>query len=264
MPVADYHERFAAAYDTFYRERDVAGEVGFALDALDLANGRRANASVLDFGCGTGSHVLAFAAAGVRAVGFDRSPAMIAQARAKRPVPGSAELRFEAGSFEGLCGQLDGGRFDGAVSFFNVFNCMESPADMLVHLRLICGTLRPGGRCLVDVWNGAAVFGDQPHPSVRHYDLGASREMIRITDPAMDRVGQVCSLRYRVLTLNRGGGTFEEFESLHTLHFLTPVQYRHLFELAGFAVLEEFPTRSRGERVSEHDWYITYLLGTGG
>jgi hypothetical protein len=84
--------------------------------------------------------------------------------------------------------------------------------------------------------------------------------MIRITIPNLDRVAQVCTLRYRVLNLDRATGNFTEFESVHRLRFLTPVQYRHLFELAGLTVLEEFPKARPGTSVTEKDWYISYLL----
>jgi len=262
MTQTDYHEQFAAVYDTFYGNRDIAGECRFAAEVLELSNGRATSGGVLDFGCGTGSHVLTFAQEGVAATGFDVSPAMIAEARAKRSGATSAAVRFEAGSFSDFCAQMNGARFAGAASFFNVLNCLESPAAMLADLTLLRRCLRRGGRFLADVWNGAAVFMDEPRPDVRHYKPGGSdsAEFVRITVPTLDRVNQRCALRYRVLTLDRANGRFAEFESIHQLHFLTPVQYRHLFELAGFAIVDEFPKGRVGERISAQDWYISYLV----
>lgn len=258
----DYHEQFAAVYDTFYGNRDIAGECRFAAELLDLSNGRATSGRVLDFGCGTGSHVLTFAREGIAATGFDVSSAMIAEARAKRPEAASAAVRFEAGSFSDFCARTNGNRFAGAASFFNVLNCMESPAAMLEDLTRLRRCLCPGGCFLADAWNGAAVFMDEPHPDVRHFkrDANDSSEIVRITVPTLDRVNQRCSLRYRVLTLDRESGRFAEFESVHRLLFLTPVQYRHLFELAGFAIVDEFPKGRLGEPVSAQDWYISYLV----
>jgi SAM-dependent methyltransferase len=262
MPIADYHEEFAAVYDTFYSARDVVGEARFATDLLELDGGRGKDVHILDLGCGTGSHVLAFAEAGIAATGFDISPAMITRARAKRPTADSAPVRFETGTFTDFCRRLDGTRFDGAVSFFNVLNCMVTPGAMLEHLRLLHSRLADGARCLIEVWNGAAVFVDEPHPDVRHYsvDNEPSREMVRITMPELDRINQICMLRYRVLTLDRATAGFTEFESVHTLRFLTPVQYRHLFELADLAVVDEFPKGRLGTPINDHDWYISYLV----
>jgi hypothetical protein len=38
------------------------------------------------------------------------------------------------------------------------------------------------------------------------------------------------------------------------------VQYRHLFELAGLEIVDEFPKARLKTPVTEHDWYISYLV----
>ncbi|MCH7924116.1 MAG: methyltransferase domain-containing protein [Planctomycetes bacterium] len=262
MPVADYHAQFASVFDTIYQDRDVAAESRSCMKLLQLDGARGRGAHVLDFGCGTGSHVFAFAETGLAATGFDVSAAMIAQARKKTPSAGSAPVHFESGNFSDFRRQQNGTKFSGAVSLFNVFNCMPTPAAMLSHLRLIRDGLAPGARFVVDVWNGAAVFADEPRPSVRHFsqEKRPDHELVRITVPKLDRIEQVCELHYRVLTLNRAAGSFTEFESVHTLRFLTPVQYRHLFEMGGLAIVDEFVHGRPGTPVTEHDWYISYLL----
>lgn len=262
MSIADYHEDFAALYDTFYRARDVASEARSAATLIGLTDTRAVGARVLDFGCGTGSHVLCLAQSGIAATGFDPSPAMIARARSKRPPPDSAPVRFETGEFSDFCRLLGGARFDGAVSFFNVLNCMDSPEAMLSHLRLLRERLADGAKLFIEVWNGAAVFADEPRPDVRHHCLEdrPTCELVRITVPDLDRIRQTCTLRYRILTLDRATAGFTEFESVHTLRFLTPVHYRHLFELAEFAIVDEFPHGNPGKPITEHDWYISYIV----
>ena len=262
MSLVDYHEQFAAVYDTFYKGRPVDEEVAFAAELLQLNGNGGASREVLDFGCGTGSHVLSFARRGVPAVGFDASEAMIAQASAKAPETGAASVRFATGQFDRCFANGHPHHVAGAVSFFNVLNCMDTPTEMLLNLRLIRDVLEPGSLFLAEVWNGAAVFADAPRPDVRHYAVeGApASEVVRITAPELDRVNQRCTLRYRVLTLNRATGSFTEFESVHTLRFLTPVQYRHLFELADLTLVDEFPKGRPETPVTVHDWYISYLV----
>lgn len=263
----DYHEQFAALYDTFYHKRDVDGEAAYAADLLGLSSGQSGPPCLLDFGCGTGSHVMAFARRGIAATGFDVSEAMIDRARAKSEAAPQVETfaTFAAGDFRAFCRDFGNARFDGAVSFFNVLNCIPTPSAMVHDLSLIRGLLAPGARFLLDVWNGAAVFAEEPRPDVRHYSShdNPDLETIRITIPQTDRVEQECILRYRVLTLNRGDGRFSEFESVHVLRFLTPAQYRHLFELSGLAILDEFPKGRPETPISADDWYISYLVQRG-
>lgn len=263
MPITDYHEDFAALYDTMYADRDFLEDARYAARLLDIEPGPEAKAHVLDFGCGAGSHVIAFGALGVRATGVDRSEAMIAQARSKPVTEQSAQVQFEAARFDQFCSRLNGHRFDGAVSIFQVFNCMKSAEEMLDHLRLLCGRLRAGGRFLIDLWNGAAVFCEDPRPELRRYACGGDEaaEIVRTTVPTVDRINQTCCLRYRIMQIDREGQRIRsDFESCHELFFLTPVQYRHLFALAGLNILDEFRRGHPGSAITERDWYISYLL----
>lgn len=260
----DYHEQFAAVYDTFYRRRDVGGEVSLGIELLGLSRRDGDRPRVLDFGCGTGSHVLEFARRDVAATGFDISEAMVAEAQHKTRSAPEVDAAFAHGDFDAFCASEGLHRFDGAVSYFNVLNCMTSADAMLRHLERLRGLLVPGGRLMIDVWNGAAVYADEPRPDVRHFrdDHDANVERIRITIPTVDRIEQRCTLQYRVLTLNRGDGRFCEFESVHRLHFLTPAQYRHLFSLSGLTLMDEFPKGRPGTPISDRDWYITYLVAS--
>ncbi|NOT00839.1 MAG: class I SAM-dependent methyltransferase [Phycisphaerales bacterium] len=262
MPVADYHEQFAAVYDLFYGARDIGGDVRLATELLDLRAGDPPSHHVLDFGCGTGSHVLAFGAMGIRATGIDRSPAMIVRARCKSAPAAAAPVAFVEGGPREWDAALNGERYNGVVSFFNVLNCMESPAAMVDALKTLAKRLMNGGRLLVDVWNGAAVYSDDPRPTVRDFVVTGEpdRKVTRITVPVIDRVRQCCRLQYRVVDVDRRNGRFTEHESVHDVRFLTPVQYRHIFELAGLAVLNEFPKGRPGVPITEADWYISYLL----
>ena len=261
-PRADYHQRFAAVYDTFYRRRNVAGEVALALELLGVSDPHGGGFRVVDFGCGTGSHALEFARRGIAVTGYDVSEAMIAEAREKAKRSHCVRAEFADGELGEFCERQRERPFDGGVSFFNVLNCLDSAGAMVQSLALLRGILAPGARMLIDVWNGAAVFVNEPMPDVRHYTDSddPNVEMIRITIPTIDRIEQRCTLQYRVLNLNRNDGRFSEFESIHKLHFLTPTQYRHIFEISGFAILDEFSKDKPGTPISHHDWYISYLV----
>jgi len=288
---ADYHEQFAAAYDTFYQKRDVDAEVAQALDILGLSD-CGVGARILDFGCGTGSHALAMARRGYNIVGLDASQSMIEQARRKvdenltqfpaiddngrarllpsrdttcheRPIGETqGDITFVYASPGGeWCNELRGS-FDSVVSFFNVLNCLPSAQAMVETLSAIRRCMKPGATAYFEVWNGAAVFADAPRPDVRHFplDRAGHHEMIRITLPEVNHIEQRCTLRYRVLELDKLSGSYTEFDSIHNLHFLTPVQYRHVFTLAGFTILDEFPKSRPHTRVNPTDWYMAYLV----
>ena len=161
-----------------------------------------------------------------------------------------------------MCNRLAPESLDGVVSIFYVLNCLDSAADMLAHLRLMHARMKPGARLLLDVWNGAAVFAHDPESSVRHYPLDGSRdrEVVKLTVPKLNRLRQECTLRYQILSLDRtGSGHMREFHSTHVLRFLTPLQYRHMLQIAGLDLLDEFVKGQPGVPISEKDWYISYV-----
>jgi SAM-dependent methyltransferase len=93
--------------------------------------------SVLEIGIGTGRIALPLAAAGVRVVGIDLAPGMLARLRARQPdlpvaIADAMHLPFGYSTFD-------------AVLFVHVLHLLPEPA---VVLRAAREVLRPGGRLL--------------------------------------------------------------------------------------------------------------------
>lgn len=101
------------------------------LDLCSFAPGAR----VLDMGCGPGASLGVLAGAGLRAVGLDISPVLLAEARESAPAlrADMAALPLKAESLDGI-----------------VCECVLSLADdKAAVLRECARTLRPGGRLLL-------------------------------------------------------------------------------------------------------------------
>src|SRR5215470_3505876 len=85
-----YGERIAQVYDLFYEKRDNPETVADFL--APLAGKRRA----VELGIGTGRIAIPLTLRGVRVVGIDASPAMVAKMRDK---PGGADVPVVTGNF---------------------------------------------------------------------------------------------------------------------------------------------------------------------
>ena len=101
---------------------------------LDPQPGER----ILDLGCGTGDLLQRIAAAGAVALGLDRSPAMIAEARRKHP-----RLSFEV---------ADASEYQMEAPFDAVFSnaALHWMRDAPRVVESIWGFLRPGGRLVAE------------------------------------------------------------------------------------------------------------------
>jgi SAM-dependent methyltransferase len=114
-------------------------QVAFVTRALRL----RAGSRVLDVPCGFGRHARLLARRGMRVVGVDRSPAMLAEARRHGPQPGLTFVRADMRRLAYAC------EFDAVLNLYTSFGYF-SPRENLDVLRRMARALKPGGRILVD------------------------------------------------------------------------------------------------------------------
>jgi len=118
------------------------GAVWRRLDAVFAAGDR-----VLDLGCGTGEDAVHLAHRGVEVVAVDRSPEMVAAARAKIDDAGLGSLiEIRRAAIEEL--EVREGSFDGVVSNFGALNCV---GDLAAVAAAVASAVRPRGRAVLCV-----------------------------------------------------------------------------------------------------------------
>jgi SAM-dependent methyltransferase len=138
---------FATFLDTLPQER-TAKEVAFVMRMLPLPHFR----SVLDLACGPGRHAIALARNGYRVTGWDRDPAVISAARFAAAADGIIDARFHARDVRTLSTQ--DGPFDAIISMWASFGHFDDAANLSL-LEQMRAALRPGGRVLLDIYDGA-------------------------------------------------------------------------------------------------------------
>jgi len=147
-----YEEWFDRDYVLLYGhrdERDAEAGVDLALKLLHPVPGAR----LVDLGCGTGRHALAFLRRGLRVVGVDLSAELLGLARGEAGSRG-LDLSLVRADLRQLPLQTS---CDVAVSFFTSFGYFDDPGDDARALRSMVGCLRLGGGFLMDLMNPAYV-----------------------------------------------------------------------------------------------------------
>jgi ubiquinone/menaquinone biosynthesis C-methylase UbiE len=146
---SETYERDSAA--RWLREAQTAALAALALNENDV---------LLDLGCGTGAAVRDAAPTVRRAVGFDLSPGMIAQARERARADGlEGNVEFVVGDVSGAL-PFEGGGFT-AIVCTTAFHHFPRPRDTIAEASRV---LAPGGRLVIADAN-------RRHPAVFVFDL---------------------------------------------------------------------------------------------
>jgi len=250
-PFGDY----AQFYDALYQEKDYAAECGF-LEQVFARFAASPIHTILELGCGTGSHALPLAQRGYQVTGVDRSEGMLAAAQAKissvsahSPVP-----IFQCGDIR----TLDLGRsFDAVISMFAVLSYMITNDDLAAALRTARRHLQPGGLFFFDAWFGPAVLRDRPVDRYKIVAVGGER-VIRIAHPELDALSHTVKVNYKVLRL-RGERVLDEVDESHTMRFFFPQELAHHLEDAGLREVKLCPFMDLGRGLQESDWILAVV-----
>jgi ubiquinone/menaquinone biosynthesis C-methylase UbiE len=222
-----WEEAFRADYLRVYPHRDEDEAESDVASARAFVPGIRPGGRVLDLACGAGRHLRAMEAGGLRAVGADLSPDLLAEARRR----GSGNLvRCDVRRLP-----FRGEVFTAVTLFFSSFGYFETPAEDAKVLREAARVLAPGGGLFLDLpWPTAVRRGLVPR-SERCVD---GVEIVE--ERSLAEEGKV--VRKRV-TLRRGGEVRSWTESLRLY------ARGEVLRMAADAGLRERPrARSRDDR----------------
>ena len=230
MTDAVFEGLYAETYDDVYGEKDYEGEC----DLIERLFSRYATTqarSILDLGCGTGSHALPLARRGYDVVGVDRSEAMLCRAR-KKAASLDRPAAFELGDIrEARLDRL----FDAVIVLFAVLGYQATNDDALAVLRTARAHLDTGGLIFFDVWYGPAVLRERPSQRINVLDTNQGR-VLRVSQGELDVRRQTCRVSFHLWHL-AGGSLAAETEETHTMRFFFPLEVELLLSAAGFSLM---------------------------
>jgi ubiquinone/menaquinone biosynthesis C-methylase UbiE len=251
----EYDRVDAAIYDCY--ATGVSGDVAFYVDQA-----RRSEPPVLELCCGTGRILIPIAEAGVKVVGMDRSPSMLAVAKAR-----AAKLGTEVqGRIELLDGDMRGfslgRRFALIMIPYRSFLHLLTTDDQRAALGRIREHLSDAGRLVFNVFD--------PRLDLLQQGIGGGSELRKFTEfthpqthrrvvgwyaTSCDPLRQVIE-QYNVFDQmdDRGTVVARQYVPL-TLRYVFRHEMQHLLDLCGFRAealygdFERGPFRYGGEQV---------------
>jgi SAM-dependent methyltransferase len=207
-----FGEAYSDAYDSLYSDKDYHTECSAIVAALQAYSAEPVH-SILDLGCGTGSHALELGRRGYEVLGIDRSGSMLGHAREKAS-RASGNVSFVQGDVRDL--SLDR-EFDAAIMMFAVVGYQTENADVRAVLEGVHRHLRPQGILIFDCWYGPAVLCQGPSQRVKIVESGQER-LLRAATATLDTRRGTCAVDYHVWRI-RGDRLVSETRERHLMRY---------------------------------------------
>ena len=171
--MTNFAGEYARQYDLIHGQKDYEAEVSQVRSEL-LLRGISTKCSVLDFGCGTGSHAAILRDKGFDAWGYDKNLDMIQEAKKKN----LNNRKYFTSDLTELASN-----FKVVYSLFDVINYQVTSAELNTFLDQVDSKLISGGLLILDSWNKEVVRNDPPRKSSRSY-VAEGREFVRKVYPS--------------------------------------------------------------------------------
>jgi SAM-dependent methyltransferase len=216
-------------YDTIYSWRDYE-DTCKALDTLFQSRSKPPR-SLLDLGCGTGTHAVLLGQHGYFIVGIDSSGEMIGQAREKAERE-HIDAHFVVADMRRFHLHRT---FDAAFSLFSTFSYLTTDKDVAHTLSHVRSHLVPGGLLVFDAW---CSLGSKTgiKQGYRVAEEGERRAIVFSETETSTATNQV-ALRLHCLIIEKNR-VLNQFRETHSLRTFTPDEVKQHLEANGFRTLE--------------------------
>jgi SAM-dependent methyltransferase len=235
---------YAPWYDLLYEDKDYATEADFV--ERRLRDHGVASGKLLDLGCGTGLHAVAFARRGWSAAGIDLSYQMIARAKQRAEQAGLA-IPFRQGD---ACEAGPERDFDAVVSLFHVASYQNNREKLEKLFRTAYAALKPGGVFFFDYWYGGAVLAQRVETRVKVIERKPLR-LTRIAQSEHDEANATVLVNYTLFCEDTDRSTIRRVDETHRMRYWFPFEIDASLRTSGFqpagshAWLSDDPPSSR-------------------
>jgi SAM-dependent methyltransferase len=237
-------DTYAQYYNLLYKDKDYKGEVDY-IEKLIAQFSKNTVESILDLGCGTGTHTYLLSQKGYSVVGVDRSQKMVDIAKKRE----TDHLNFFVGDVTTIS---LGKKFDVIVSLFHVISYITKNEDLENFFKNISKHLKKDGLLIFDCWYGPAVLTVRPAKRVKN--LEDDQVLVtRNANPVMHPNENTVDVVYEVLIENKMNKKIERIHEVHQMRYFFKPEIELFFKIHGFELLhcEEWMT---GKPVGIDTW----------
>ncbi|MFH1831825.1 MAG: class I SAM-dependent methyltransferase [bacterium] len=242
---------YANYYDLLYQDKNYAQEADYVHNLIKT-HAPQAK-TILDLGCGTGTHTRLFAEKNYTIHGIDQSPTMIEQAHIlhAQKQERAHNLSFSVGDLRTL--NLDK-KYDVIMALFHVMSYQTQNQDLHNAFTAIHKHLNPGGLFIFDFWYGPAVLAQKPEPRIKKIENNTTK-IVRFAQPEHDINKNKVNVNYTIYVHDKKTTHIHELAETHRMRYFFKPEVATLFNEHNFDLLvfEEWLTR---KQPTENSWGV--------
>lgn len=242
-------EAYSKYYDLLYKNKDYKSESDYVINCLTEMNPEIQ--SILELGCGSGSHANYICEQGFRITGIERSQSMLHKAVQKN-ISNFNPVQGDISSFD-----LNQ-KFDVAFSLFHVISYLTDNQSLLGCFQSVYKHLNTGGLFLFDFWYSPAVYNLKPETRVKRLE-DETLSITRIAESDLNHNENVVAVNIEVLIKDKISNKTEIINEKHLMRHFSLPELLLIADFTGFEIIktEEFLTH---EIPSENTWGVCIIL----
>jgi len=248
----DIYYEFGEYYDLIYRRKDYKKECAY-VDKLFLLWGRKKPKTVLDLGCGTGSHMIPFLQRGASIVGLDQSSVMLDFARQKVSNYKNRAKLYQKDITSFRLSQT----FDAVLAMFSVTNYMVTDKSLLNMFRNAAWHMKPKALFILDFWHDSAVENYYSPSRDRLYKFG-SKFIRRQSNTTLDKKTRTSTVSYTFTLMDKTRTIKETTEKQH-LRYFSIDELTFFLNKCGLKPLDAHPFMHTYGKIKKNTWDITIV-----
>jgi SAM-dependent methyltransferase len=240
-----FEPRYAQLYDAIYAAKDYGFEVG---QVLEFA--RRYGVEVrtiVDYGCGTGSHARRFAERGIKVYGIDRSEHMLAAAREKTKGQQNVEFLHDS-----QLAVIPEGSVDIFCLLFDVVSYIVENDALDRLLSYVVSRLKPQGLFVFDFWYGPSVLSLRPVNRWKEFEANGAK-ILRLTRADLDWDNSTVNVTHEII-VTQENQVKDRFSDSHIMRFFFTKEIGYLLKAHGLEIAQFGTWQDPESSPTTNDW----------
>lgn len=230
MEVFNYYAEY---YDLLYTTKNYEAESNYVNDLIKTFSPEAT--TILDLGCGTGSHDFHLARQGYSITGVDLSEKMIFAANSKKINNREIKIDFLTGNIVTIDLKKE---FDVVISLFHVIDYLTTNLSLTEGIKNVSKHLKKNGIFIFDFWYGPAVLTELPKVGVKRL----SNDLInvtRIVEPTLFPNENVVDVNYEIIIEEKINKTDKTIKECHSVRYFFKPELEMILNKYGMEIIQD-------------------------